>query len=519
MARGGLNNRVLWIIVAVVIVSGILALGYGRFSFNLGKLQLSPSIDLVEAALVKCESRISGESIPIFTCDDLKDINDNLKGSYRLINDLNCEADFEPIAFGEGDFRGVFDGQGNTIIYKYTSDTHGKIGLFSDVGECGIIKNLRVYARAKGTSSVGGVAGYVYKGILKGVRSYGTVESTGQDAGGLVGGLKSGAIIDSYSSAGVEGLDRVGGLAGAAWNFPNNEQRPIVKNSYALGQIISEGDNVGGLIGLCEYFAVSSYWDFDRFGFDNGCGTGKFGEELRRQSTFAGWDFNDVWEIEEGRYPRLRWETDFGNSQYVKVEIVRDFPEVYVDFIDISTGTLTCSDKRKGDFCILGNEKVNILNITYETIGPRSVTLSLEDSQFNKIYEYDYSGARFELPTEFELPADVLDFYVRDKYGALVELWSWKWSDGEPYLQRHQIFNPDIKHGFKMWQSWQNRISLNATLENGEIEIPIAFGDGRQFTGVGEGKTERLAVSNENTLNYIERDEEGNHYHNALVIP
>jgi Synergist-CTERM protein sorting domain-containing protein len=60
---------------------------------------------------------------------------------------------------------------------------------------------------------------------------------------------------------------------------------------------------------------VDSYYDEDVSGVsDNGWGTPKSTFEMKSQSTFSGWDFDDVWAIDSGvneGYPSLQWEENY----------------------------------------------------------------------------------------------------------------------------------------------------------------------------------------------------------------
>lgn len=499
-------------VILVTILAGVFALNTEKIGF--GEPQLGPYTDLVSYALQECEARHSVAYKGVYTCEDMKNIERNLKGNYRLMNDLNCN--FEPIAFGNGDFRGVFDGQKYTITYRFDSDTHGKIGLFSDVGNCGIIKSLHVDADIHGTSSVGGVAGYVYKGVLKEVYSTGSVKADTQDAGGLVGGLKSGIIVDSYSEATVFGQERVGGIVGAAWNFPNNEQRPIVKDSYANGLVLSEGANVGGLIGLCDYPAISSYWNLDRYSEDNGCGTGKTDEEMKIQGTFIGWDFDETWVMRY--YPRLRYAPDVHGSKYLKARITRDYVINIVSILDIPSGHEICSNKREGDFCFIDDKRIKIVDINYRTIGlNRNATFEI-DERFDRLYEYD-SGNYMILPDYDGFPRESQTFNVYDNEGGIMETWTWRWSDGQPWLQGHEYYYGN--HSFSVRRSPRDAflLDIKVTLENGRTEIYAIYGNGLHFTGTGRGEDSRLAVSGKKTLTYVERDESGSSVDEAFVLP
>jgi len=53
----------------------------------------------------------------------------------------------------------------------------------------------------------------------------------------------------------------------------------------------------------------NSYWDTETTGQPSsaGGGEGKTTEEMMKQTTYSGWDFVNIWEIDEGvSYPTLR---------------------------------------------------------------------------------------------------------------------------------------------------------------------------------------------------------------------
>lgn len=98
----------------------------------------------------------------------------------------------------------------------------------------------------------------------------------------------------------------MGGLIGSI-NFHNGS----LYNSYSIGKV--QGlDNVGGLIGSSNEDRTprvyQSYWDIETSGVSESfAGVGKTTEEMRKAATFNNWDFDDIWEIDEGKsYPQLR---------------------------------------------------------------------------------------------------------------------------------------------------------------------------------------------------------------------
>jgi hypothetical protein len=143
--------------------------------------------------------------------------------------------------------------------------------------------------------------------------------------GGLVGLNSSGTIANSCAAGEVSAGGWVGGLVGGNY-------APISR-CYAATHVAGQGaENAGGLVGHnptipappyrgraftaspptdtpapvtdCYFLSLASGG-----GPDNGVGTALAAEEMSRQASFAGWDFENIWMICEGRdYPRLRWE-------------------------------------------------------------------------------------------------------------------------------------------------------------------------------------------------------------------
>jgi prepilin-type N-terminal cleavage/methylation domain-containing protein len=173
-------------------------------------------------------------------------------------------------------------------------------------------------------TSVGGLAGLA--GAVSNSYAVGDVDGGGNCVGGLVGQC-DGAISDSYATGNVTGAgDYVGGLAGTAGS--------TVTNSYALGNVTGTGACVGGLaggaygqvsycysIGLATTTAeevpvgglignggdnvTSSYYNSDPVGqINNGIGTPLTAAQMKQQANFDGWDFDNVWSIDNS-YPFL----------------------------------------------------------------------------------------------------------------------------------------------------------------------------------------------------------------------
>jgi hypothetical protein len=204
---------------------------------------------------------------------------------------------------------------GGTVVWSYATGavtgTSGYIGGL--VGDCfGPIANSDASGAVSGVDfAVGGLIGYQETNGI--VQSFATgnvsgVGTAGDDGyGGLVGvfGTTS-SVVDCYATGTVNGgasTSYVGGLIGVG---------ATVINTYSTGQIIASTEpEIGGLVGHTSSSSnQSSYWDTDTSGLSTSeVGTGESDSAMKQQATFVGWDFTNVWFIDEGvHYPILRWQ-------------------------------------------------------------------------------------------------------------------------------------------------------------------------------------------------------------------
>jgi type II secretion system protein G len=248
-----------------------------------------------------------------------------LAGMSSTVTNCYAEGDVD----GGGDCVGGLVGQCDGAI----SDSYatGNVTGAGDVvgGLAGIadstVTNSYALGNVTGTGAyVGGLLGYS-GGEVSNSYAVGDVDG-GYYVGGLVGQC-DGAISDSYATGNVTGAgDYVGGLAGTAGS--------TVTNSYALGNVTgtgacvgglaggaygqvsycysiglatttAEGSSVGGLIGDGGNNVISSYYNSDPAGqINNGIGTPLTAAQMKQQANFDGWDFDNVWSIDNS-YPFL----------------------------------------------------------------------------------------------------------------------------------------------------------------------------------------------------------------------
>lgn len=294
-----------------------------------------------------------GNPYIIMTADQLYEVRNDLDAAYRLGADIDL--DVPPynegqgwIAIGDSElnpFIGTFDGNWHTIRNLFTTGgNYDYVGLFGVLGDPAdqadpfLVKNLLLEdvdvdspyfsgglaglafdGTVENCGVTGSVAGFVRVGGLIGQVSTQTKISRcfmkgsvygSSFVGGLVGEMfSSGWILDSYALADVEATSKnCGGLVGYGADA-------AIDTSYAAG-LVTTPSFAGGVVGDgSNLFVEDSYYDEDVAGVSsNGWGTPKYTFEMKTQSTYAGWDFADVWtirsDVNEG-YPSLQWEENF----------------------------------------------------------------------------------------------------------------------------------------------------------------------------------------------------------------
>ena len=165
-----------------------------------------------------------------------------------------------------GEFGGELNGNGLTIanlqINRGSSDN---IGLFSQLSASAMIRNLGLLnVDIVGNNDVGGLIGSNTGRVVGCFVTGEIIGSNG--VGGLIGSNNNtsglGGVINSYAEAIVsaevdeDGISDVGGLVGR--NVGHN-----IYNSYAGGRVRGTGSNVGGLVGISRGDIINSYTTAD----------------------------------------------------------------------------------------------------------------------------------------------------------------------------------------------------------------------------------------------------------------
>ena len=175
-------------------------------------------------------------------------------------------------------YAGTFDGGGKTITgLNIDQSTGSNVGLFASIAEGGTVKNLTLdNVGITAGSNVGAITGQNW-GTIENCSVSGNVigSSVNSYIGGIVGQHSGGTITDCHSSATVEGITYIGGIAGqsnasitacystgsvtATINSNNysyaggvvglNTNEAILTACYATGDVKGDGIAVGGVVG------------------------------------------------------------------------------------------------------------------------------------------------------------------------------------------------------------------------------------------------------------------------------
>ncbi|MCF8256018.1 MAG: T9SS type A sorting domain-containing protein [Flavobacteriales bacterium] len=178
---------------------------------------------------------------------------------------------WSPIGSTATEFTGSYDGNGHAVNGLFISRVIAQVGLFGRVNG-GVLTDLTVQGTISGNGDVGLLVGLL-TGLesdpshVTGCHSSGTVQSTANRTGGLVGYALSACLIENCSSsASVSATTRAGGVIGQAWNSINTSSwmdSPdfMIRNCYGTGDVEATSSAnlagvVGGLIGFVNNYNI-----------------------------------------------------------------------------------------------------------------------------------------------------------------------------------------------------------------------------------------------------------------------
>ncbi|OOC58676.1 S-layer homology domain-containing protein [Paenibacillus ihbetae] len=202
------------------------------------------------------------------TAEELAYINRNqaayLDRNIRLTGDIDMTGyDWVPFADEATVFSGIFDGRGYRIKgLTIDGGTLEYVGFFGRVS--GAIRNLNVTVHVNGGSYAGGLVGHLIGGSIINSHSQGSVTAgdTGyvSAAGGLAGAANGdSSILRSSSSAAVKSGDASNQYAGG---LVGSQGRGSIRDSYATGTVTNTGGGHyyygGGFAGHLIYGTIAN---------------------------------------------------------------------------------------------------------------------------------------------------------------------------------------------------------------------------------------------------------------------
>lgn len=237
-----------------------------------------------------------------------------------------------------GGLIGIDGSSGHLITTSYTeASVTGANFVGGFIGQAGGTNISHSHARGEVSSSslAGGFLGYGNSiGTFSDCYATGNVTTSGNSAyiGGLVGSLNGGDITRCYATGDVNGGGSTGGLLGrmssstsisetyatgsvtgtsTTGGLVGNYFSGTISDSYATG-VVSGGSQQGGLIGGGTGSSLSnSYWNTETSGQATSvAGTGRTTAEMKQDTSYSGWDFDDTWAMYNGSVlPYLRGTT------------------------------------------------------------------------------------------------------------------------------------------------------------------------------------------------------------------
>jgi hypothetical protein len=243
-------------------------------------------------------------------------------------------------------FLGYYSGTINNCISEVgvsgELNTGGLVGYF----HLGAITDSVSSGEINGTQNAGGLVGHFNSGTI--TNSFSNSSISAQNfVGGLVGILYAGEISKSYSNSNINGSRFVGGLVGGTnsndaninncystgnlakfdpysldlcedfGGFIGNWKNGEISNSYSLGTVCESGTSqtekgFSGLVNIENVIGINNYWNINTsLQFTSGGNEiGLTDSQMKNSDSFDGWDFETVWDIQEGvTYPYLRSNT------------------------------------------------------------------------------------------------------------------------------------------------------------------------------------------------------------------
>jgi len=152
-----------------------------------------------------------------------------------------------------------------------------------------------------------------------------------------------GTIINSYSTGTVTGDYDVGGFVG-------QEDFKQVENNYSIGKVTGN-NNVGGFASNNNGKRKNNYYDntVNSHIKNDPKNEGRATDELKKQQTYAGWDFVEIWRIDdEEKFVNKGYPYHLWNEERLKTEALLSSSSVVVSSSSSSSSVVVSSSSKDG---------------------------------------------------------------------------------------------------------------------------------------------------------------------------
>lgn len=313
----------------------------GIIEFENAEGSTSVSVKQKKSDNPKFEAGNGTETDPyiIATATQLDEVRNFPSACFELSKDIDLSSYLNSNSSGWTpikDFTGKFDGKKHTIKGLWISlSSIDNVGLFANIqgssdNKRASVSNLFVNISKKGITGgnrVGGICGNLSYGNIENCMVTGDISGGGY-VGGIVGcnsdNYYNSSIISQCASSGniIANSGSVGGILAYQNGACSIENCYSIANVKTEGPYYSEAYGIGSSAENC-YFAgtisganinyvypigsnTNSYYDSEKTKI-----SGKTGalttKQMKQQASFQGWDFDNIWTIQEGvDYPKLR---------------------------------------------------------------------------------------------------------------------------------------------------------------------------------------------------------------------